>query len=165
LLLAGLTALQLGGLPKHPAPATLKLQSLRRLTTHIKVSNTAQPTHPQLGSLQALAAFPSLTRLELTGMIGPAALQQLSGVAPPQLQELLLPQRLWRVGWSDLAALQVGGCAVYMQCSRWQLAVCLGYKEHQCVLALDRSSGVLQHWSSCSSPQLLLPQRLWIGMP
>jgi hypothetical protein len=35
-------------------------------------------------------------------------LQQLPSVVPPQLQELLLPQRLWRVGWSDLAALQVG---------------------------------------------------------
>jgi hypothetical protein len=40
-------------------------------------------------------------------MIGAAALQQLPSVAP-QLQEVLLPQRLWRVGWSDLAALQVG---------------------------------------------------------
>jgi hypothetical protein len=58
--------------------------------------------------LGALTAFPGLTRLELTGVIGGAALVQLPSVAPVGLLELLLPQRLWKVGWSDLASLQVG---------------------------------------------------------
>jgi hypothetical protein len=129
-LCAGLTALQLGGLPARFSFTTLKLPSLRCLTTHIKPALQAVPNNPQPDSLQSLAAFPGLTRLELTGMIGAAALQQLPSVAAPQLRELLLPQRLWRVGWSDLAALQVGGLGalctcVVAGCSYCLLAVCL----------------------------------------
>lgn len=111
MLLAGLTSLQLGGLPARPPPATLKLPSLLQLTSHVRppsrtVPNVAQ--HPQSDILPALAAFPGLTRLELTGTIGAVALAQLPAVAAPCLQELLLPQRMCRVGWNDLASLQVG---------------------------------------------------------
>ncbi|WIA21614.1 hypothetical protein OEZ85_000798 [Tetradesmus obliquus] len=107
--LTDLTALQLGGLPARPPPATLKLSSLLQLTSHVRppsrtVPNVAQ--HPQSDMLPALAAFPGLTRLELTGTIGAVALAQLPAVAAPCLQELLLPQRMCRVGWNDLASLQ-----------------------------------------------------------
>ncbi|WIA42040.1 hypothetical protein OEZ86_009329 [Tetradesmus obliquus] len=107
--LTGLTSLQLGGLPARTPPATLKLPSLLQLTSHVRppsrtVPNVAQ--HPQPDTLPALAAFPGLTRLELTGTNGAVALAQLPAVAAPCLQELLLPQRMCRVGWNDLASLQ-----------------------------------------------------------
>jgi hypothetical protein len=89
-----------------------------------------------------------LTKLELTGTIGSAALLQLPKVAPAGLQELLLPQRLWKVGWSDLASLQVGAlqcllCLVELRLLK--LAVCAGVCYTMCQTSRD---GYVQLYTS-----------------
>lgn len=91
--MTGLTELHLGGFTEGQ-PSELSLPSVKRLTAHI--------TPPQedelewwLGdrahALDMLAAFPGLTRLELTGAVSGATVQHLPSVVPKKLQELLLP--------------------------------------------------------------------------
>jgi hypothetical protein len=121
--LAGLTALELGGLftaqqqPRRPgagpAPALAPLPSVRRLRVHAETTTRLRAGTPEplrdARCLDALAAFPALTRLELTGRVYGEPLARLPTLAPAWrsgLLELLLPQRMGCVRSGHLAALK-----------------------------------------------------------
>jgi len=115
-----LTSLQLGGLfsalPEPMLGPGLQLPAVRRLTVQMETHRALLNGLPLAGRapsdplhharcVDALAAFPGLTRLELAGRMYGRALAHLADVLPcGQLRELLLPQRL-AVGNEDLMQL------------------------------------------------------------